>query len=139
MNLKPIVMAASMLLTTAAWADGPDADTTAPAAVDAPASMSMDMPMPAADASADSLQKMDANLDRMRDALAKMKDTQDPAERQKLMQDYMTAQHDNMMLAHTSLGLGGPGAGMGPGMGSGRHGDGWRGWVPAWGWDTAWA
>ena len=120
MKLKPIVIAASLLLTAAAWANGSNADTTAPAPVDAPPAMSMDMPMPmpADDASADTLQQMDANLDKMHQALAQMKDTKDPAERQKLMQDYMSAQHDNMMLARSKLGL----DMMGPGMAGGGMG-----------------
>ncbi len=141
MNLKPIVIAVSMLLTATAWADGPTADTNAapaaPAAASAPADMPMSMPMPAEtptpadDAVADSLQEMDLNLDKMHQALAQMKETKDPAERKKFMQDYMSAQHDNMMLAHTKLGLGGAvmaGGGMGMGgMGMGGMGMGGKG------------
>ncbi|MGA9993271.1 MAG: hypothetical protein WBP86_13180 [Thiobacillaceae bacterium] len=136
MNLKPIVFAVSMLLAATAWADAPNADTNAapaaPAAASAPPDMPMSMPMPAEapmpadDVAADSLQEMDANLDKMHQALAQMKETKDPAERKKLMQDYMSAQHDNMMLAHTKLGLGGAvmaGGGMG-GMGMGGMGMG---------------
>ena len=62
--------------------------------------------------------KWTLNLDKMHQALAQMKETKDPAERKKFMQDYMSAQHDNMMLAHTKLGLGGAimaGGGMGMG------------------------
>ncbi len=101
------------MLATSAWADAPSADTAppaAPAATSAP--MAMEMPM--ADASVPKLQKMDENLGKMHALVGQMKDAKDPAARQKLMMEYMTAQHENMMLARDAMGMG-----MGPGMGMG--------------------
>jgi hypothetical protein len=72
----------------------------------------MSMPMPADDAAPAQFQKMDKNLDKMHTLVGQMKDAKGPAERQKLMMEYMTAQHENMMLARDAMGMG-PGMGMG--------------------------
>jgi hypothetical protein len=110
MKAKSIVIAIGMMLAVSAWADEPKADAAAPADTSAPVAMSM--PMPADDAAPAQFQKMDKNLDKMHTLVGQMKDAKGPAERQKLMMEYMTAQHENMMLARDAMGMG-PGMGMG--------------------------
>ena len=112
MKAKSIVIAIGMMLAVSAWADEPKADAAAPADTSAPVAMSMSMPMPADDAAPAQFQKMDKNLDKMHTLVGQMKDAKGPAERQKLMMEYMTAQHENMMLARDAMGMG-PGMGMG--------------------------
>jgi hypothetical protein len=114
MKAKSIVIAIGMMLVTSAWADAPNADAAAPADTSAPAATSalVATEMPAADAAPTKFQKMEENLDKMHALVGQMKDAKDPTERQKLMKEYMTAQHENMMLAHDAMGIGGPGMGM---------------------------
>jgi hypothetical protein len=120
MKAKSIVIAISMMLTTSAWADAPNADAAAPASTSAPmdmtapaeASAPVAAELPAADAAPAQFQKIDENLDRMHALVRQMKDAKDPAERHKLMTEYMTAQHENMMLVRDAMGMGGPGMGM---------------------------
>jgi hypothetical protein len=138
MKARSIFVALSMMLAASAWADEPKTDAAAPA--DASAPMNMSAPadtaapaateLPAADAAPGQYQKMDENLDRMHALVGQMKDATDPAARQKLMLEYMSAQHENMMLARAMgmapgmMGMG-PGMGIGPGMGlAGHHGGG---------------
>lgn len=114
MKAKSIVIAIGMMLVTSAWADTPNADAAAPADTSAPVAISAPVAteMPAADAVPAQFQKMDENLDKMHALVGQMKDAKDPAERQKVMTEYMTAQHENMMLARDAMGMGGPGMGM---------------------------
>ena len=114
MKAKSIVIAIGMMLVTSAWADAPNADAAAPADTSAPAATSAPIAteMPAADAAPTKFQKMDENLDKMHALVGQMKDAKDPAERQKLMKEYMTAQHENMMLARDAMGMGMGGSGM---------------------------
>jgi hypothetical protein len=111
MKAKSIVIAIGMMLATSAWADAPNADATSPAAP-AATSTPMATDIPAADAASTKLEKMDENLGRMHALVGQMKDAKDPAARQKLMMEYMTAQRENMMLTRDTMGMGGPSMGM---------------------------
>jgi hypothetical protein len=114
MKAKPIILAMGMLMAVPAWAEAPKDNAAVPAAASAPEAAA-----PAAEPSAvdASIRKMDANLDKMHQVLAQMKQAKDPAERQKLMGEYLNAQHDNMQLSHAYLGWTGPSP-MGPRMGA---------------------
>ena len=115
MKAKSIAVAIGMMLATSVWADAPSADTTTPAAP-APTSIPMAMEMPMPDAGATRLQKVDENLNKMHALVGQLKDATGSAERQKLMMEYMNAQHENMMLT-MMLARDVMGMGMGPGMG----------------------
>jgi hypothetical protein len=129
MKAKSIAVAIGMMLATSAWADAPSADTTTPAAPAAtPAPMTTEVPM--ADAGATRLQKRDEDLNKMNALVGQLKDATGPAERQKLMMEYMNVQHENMTLtiafARDVMGMG-----MGPGMGmmGGKKTARWTPWI----------
>jgi len=84
MIAKPIVIALGILVSSLAWADSSKLD--APVTVTMPATEAAPMPV----------QKMNENLDRMRDLTGRMQQAKDPAERRQLMMDYMSAQRENM-------------------------------------------
>lgn len=116
MKAESIAIAIGMMLAASAWAEAPDASVPAAAVTSVAAAPET----PAAGNTAEQFQKMDDNLDRMRALVGQMRDVDDATERQKLMREYMSAQHENMMLARDAMGMGpGMGMGMGPGMGMG--------------------
>lgn len=98
MKVKSLLIALGMLLTASAWADGPKNDAAA------------SINMPAINAAPLPVQKMNENLDRMRDLIGRIQQAKDPAERRQLMMQYMSTQHENM---RDLMGPGMAGGGMG--------------------------
>ncbi|WP_027591186.1 hypothetical protein [Pseudomonas sp. RL] len=70
------------------------------------------------------MDRMQENLQKMQAQMEKIQQTQDPNERQRLLQEHWNTLHQNMQ---TMRGMGGPGRMGGPMMGPG-HRMGWQGY-----------
>lgn len=71
------------------------------------------------------LPQMQENMNKMQEQMEKIRQTQDPQERQRLLQEHWSTMQSAMALMH---GMGGPGMMGGPGVGRPGMGGGMMGW-----------